>query len=486
MEDPATAKEAPPKLDTIPIEVVYLIIEILTLDIHTPYPEGGSPDRCAEKDGIAREVLRDMCLVSKRIGSAASRYLYRHICLRDPSTVVLLFRSLVRNPELGTRIKRISYDIHCYNHIMPNLEPLRSIEGHGWTCYLNEVLARISSLQWLEFSLPSPRGTYMRPGFSGPPPPDPHIPSSGVPHDSWMYRRAPDASGPQRLHMIGNRAFPSAFEEEPERPFKKFLDQCKVQHLMWSMDYNAWFGFLKNPDEVHIKLLKEDPEALETDNKLISDALAGLTDLHTLSLDLHYGQDISKTLGPSGVLDLTALSNLHTLEVPIRFLIQKQYGVEEDSGNEGDSGEGNTGVANAENFLCPAAVLPKSLQRLTLLTDVRCLENVDEEEATESIYKHRFIVLDFLDAFSSTCKENFPHLRKVCYRQGVEGADECACTRDPTPPHLPFPFYPQEGDLDGCLARLEDISDSFRRNGVEFKGVARSNPCLRLEPHVGL
>lgn len=107
----ATAENIPDDFDRIPNEIISLIANKLTVDIHAPYVPYGSEERTLpvrDEHINPRRDLMSLCLVSRRMRFIAQKALYRNIFITDADTLVLLYRSFLenlgKNRVLGNRI----------------------------------------------------------------------------------------------------------------------------------------------------------------------------------------------------------------------------------------------------------------------------------------------------------------------------------------------------------------------------------------------
>ncbi|KUI54498.1 hypothetical protein VP1G_01909 [Cytospora mali] len=116
-------------LDTLPNGIIVKIVESLGLGINEPYRTLHEQFFYA-KDKWAREAMQKLCLVSRKVGSAAQRTLYKNILIHNQRTLVYLYRSMLERPELGTYTKRVTFDI-VLRH-WADLTPLHSCKGSGF------------------------------------------------------------------------------------------------------------------------------------------------------------------------------------------------------------------------------------------------------------------------------------------------------------------------------------------------------------------
>lgn len=105
-------------LDKIPNEISSLITRMLTVDCDAPYvPYESSPwpttDYSYDYDNMAesRQGLVSLCLVSRRMVEITQPALYRNVFIRDAKTLVLLYRSFLENPYLGSRVRHLNLNI---------------------------------------------------------------------------------------------------------------------------------------------------------------------------------------------------------------------------------------------------------------------------------------------------------------------------------------------------------------------------------------
>jgi hypothetical protein len=105
--DMVDARAPPPRLDTMPPEIIALILEFL---VPQP-PEIGETRPVAYKQLMVdepwydftrcRRGLHSVCLVSRRLSEMARPLLYRVVALWDETAMLLFFRTLCSNPEYG-------------------------------------------------------------------------------------------------------------------------------------------------------------------------------------------------------------------------------------------------------------------------------------------------------------------------------------------------------------------------------------------------
>lgn len=114
---PEAREENIPELSTLeklPRRIIYLITAAVTVDIQAPYLPYGylrRGERIRQIDAGARRGLASLCLVSKPIFSRAQRALYRNILITDAKTLVLLYRSFLGNPKLGSYVRQMGLNI---------------------------------------------------------------------------------------------------------------------------------------------------------------------------------------------------------------------------------------------------------------------------------------------------------------------------------------------------------------------------------------
>lgn len=115
-EEDAPKKKGPPApLETLPREIISLILATITIDVNEPYVVSRSTLQTQaarmEQDASARRDLTSLCRVSKRMVSKARPALYRNILIDNANTLVLLYRTFLKKPQLGIFIKRLSLNI---------------------------------------------------------------------------------------------------------------------------------------------------------------------------------------------------------------------------------------------------------------------------------------------------------------------------------------------------------------------------------------
>lgn len=184
--------------------------------------------------------------------------------------------------------------------------------------------------------------------------------------------------------------------------------------------------------------------------KYLTDSLATLENLKTLTLDLHYCEEIvSQTLGPSGILSLAGLPNLQTLAVPFHFFIRLE-------------------LDNYHKVVSPAIVLPRTLKTLKIVACYKCISVWIGSlfPVVPSAYQHVEAVLEFLEGLSNLHAELFPGLKNICYEEDRRDYRIHDCERGGCTSHCghPFRFF-----ANSDMLRLEAISGPLRRNGITLK-----------------
>lgn len=261
MEEPASdRRKMPERLDTLPMEILCLISEHLAIDTHTPYPDpdAGSMQCCDENETISRQTLRDMCLVSRTMASAASSYLYQTIPIQDAYTLVLLHRNLIEYPKIGNWIKRIGFGFYCMHSL--KLEPLRlRRDGEDLQCYRIkkrteleipaepyavdqgvaqqiftlhlEILGRTPRLQWLDFRL-----RVLHPRSVEHPGKCPRSSSPIYQLRPWLLTECSPPVLPklETLQIIKTRRWPRQMGLAVL--FDRFMALFKLRKLIWSWD----------------------------------------------------------------------------------------------------------------------------------------------------------------------------------------------------------------------------------------------------------
>lgn len=114
-EQEGRGEDAPHTLGTLPPKIISLVLATMTVDADEPYlldRDTLQPSTARkEKDASARRDLASLCLVSKRMASAAQQALYRNLLIRDAKTLVYLYRTFLEKPPLGRLVRRMSLDI---------------------------------------------------------------------------------------------------------------------------------------------------------------------------------------------------------------------------------------------------------------------------------------------------------------------------------------------------------------------------------------
>ncbi|KUI68482.1 hypothetical protein VM1G_04665 [Cytospora mali] len=141
---------------------------------------------------------------------------------------------------------------------------------------------------------------------------------------------------------------------------------------------------------------------------LLSDALAMLKDLQSLTLDIYLTSYDFYKLGPLTVLDLRPLSNLRYLRVPLKFFLIP-YTMRKAS----------AGLLT-HPFCSPVSVLPPSLVSLTIWIDVSWDPVLYERNHISGV-SLRHDVPDFLNflAYHSGPDGRFTELQEVAYRYRI-------------------------------------------------------------------
>ncbi|KUI63628.1 hypothetical protein VM1G_10208 [Cytospora mali] len=502
------------KLDTLPNEIIVQIVESLGLDINEPYRTLYEQFFHAE-DKWAREAMQKLCLVSRKVGSAAQRALYKDIYVHNQRTLVYLYRSMLERPELGTYTKRVTFDIIL--GYFADLTPLHLCKGSGfdelWTKQPIEELGNMElntqllSVLYFKLLRCTPNLSILESIVL----PPPRYKDIGIVSATFMQENStrpwddicnwfPYLPKLEILHLMGGEIEGNSLDFVA-RLCKAFLTLPRVRKMIWSWDDEIWFqnmGYNGNPRNHDPSLRFEkitslelartaclpshlmdictsfpSLETLSIDRRLhevipddalelvgrrfLSDQLSRLKQLRTLKLGLLYSFNISEILGPTGTLSLISLPKLQTLEVPIGFFVE-------------------TNPEGEDKVLCPTWVLPKSLRSLTLWVDMRCRNHRKENMVLNAFYKHNVIVLDFLEALCRESPTHFPHLRQVGFHKGVREAMDCVDDPDNYSPPPEYLFYPDVNlhtHHNACEARLESLWDSFEKVGVSFYKVPK-------------
>lgn len=186
----------------------------------------------------------------------------------------------------------------------------------------------------------------------------------------------------------------------------------------------------------------------------LTNSLTSLGSLTALNIDLHYMYDISRTLGPSGVLVLAGLPNLQDLGVPFHFFVREDHD-------------------GFHRVVSPASVLPRSLRRLRIVACFGCLQYRMSEGlyGPFSLYQHQASVCEFLEGLASLRSPWFPNLRNICYLETKFLVDGSYCTFSqdqdaeiPSGNWCPFHFH-TESDI----SRLRGVTQALYQSGVTFE-----------------
>lgn len=149
-EEDTPRKKAPPApLETLPREIISLILATVTIDVNEPYVVSRStlqtPATRMEQDASARRDLTSLCRVSRRMVSKARPALYRNILIDNVDTLVLLCWTFLKKPQLGIFVKRLSLNIRPGGKYSVDkgqslrcidITPLLEFAHHGFTEHL--------------------------------------------------------------------------------------------------------------------------------------------------------------------------------------------------------------------------------------------------------------------------------------------------------------------------------------------------------------
>lgn len=241
-------------------------------------------------------------------------------------------------------------------------------------------------------------------------------------------------------------------------------DWCRPHHLFnicasYPRLESLW---TRNDPESIAARIPRDAATTDIGPRFLSDCLSRLTRLRFLSLNMFYhDQDINASLGASGTLDLTSLPELHTVEVPIRFFVEKQPG----------------GIVRV---LCPTAVLPPSLRSLTLFTDLRGVEDRRyERDMTAYFHQSESSTLWFLGTLYNVRQTNFPHLRDVGYHLGDPNwFINCTNEHQGNAPAKHFYYPPPNGQYDLSNQR-DPLIRCYLSAGIHFYITRIDRSCRR-------
>lgn len=192
---------------------------------------------------------------------------------------------------------------------------------------------------------------------------------------------------------------------------------------------------------------------------MLSDALAKLTHLRELVLDLHYYGYVRSSLGPYRVINFAGLSELITLRLPLYFLIEMQPGV--------------------EPFVPDLAlVLPPSLKHLTVwanmdrVTRSRVAAFADPLTSftNDHVFHPRQSAINFLEAISSRVSDHFRHLEEVTYCYGdKELLAACCCDGDTTCNRCGASEFLNPYAVDDSSARMQILTSDFENRGIRLR-----------------
>ncbi|ROW01382.1 hypothetical protein VPNG_07611 [Cytospora leucostoma] len=436
----------------LPNEVLTMVaMEMVSQDLEDfPEPE------CRLSNIETSGDLRMLCLVSKRLDAVARPALYKNIIVCRSTKLVALYRTLLENKTLGRYIKHIVLDTSfatsiCYYHpmILDEMAGLdrdfgpwigrgcmrrgcmrvsREIENKLHVSLYIKILNHALNLETLSVNIP-PRdyvGYELAPYSSQPF--LPNIVLSQLPRLKMVRLLANSVSHHVDLALELGRLLPWS---QPGQP--------KLERLIWVKDHVSWFDSLPSTTDGQCGDLKcfelKDSSCLPADITRICESLpslrtlritsnlrrthwrigdvvlsnavntpnfehlthslAKMQHLQTLSLDLHYAQDISPLLGPDRFLSLAGLPDLRSLTVPFQFLIPETW----------------IGIK------FPIRCLPRSLRSLTILFDgnyhcrpASLLAEVSSDAQDDVFW--------FLEALAPLCSSDFRELREVTYSCG--------------------------------------------------------------------
>ncbi|KUI54949.1 hypothetical protein VP1G_02313 [Cytospora mali] len=448
-----------PTFESLPSEILMCFAEQLTPTNVQPYLDANSMR--AYKD--AQNDLQNLGLVSKRMHEVIRPYLYRGIIVDNSDVLVKLVRTLDTYGEgLAQYTKDLVLQVpyHATDEGFRELDtsPLSSCEEYeliGISDYKWEacqcwyplgrlhlyVLKWMMNLETMCLAMPATHGTMDTCTY--------------LPFWEWFYVAArspfrflspPFLPKLTTVHLLGDR--------------NSLNGQLETDHCRGPLDIPSNLSI--STDTQAAKAQTADHATIST-GVCLSDGLAKLHDLESLDLDLHYTHDFSNLLGPHGVLNLQPLPGLHTLRMPLHYLVEKQSG-------------------SVYVLSCPTAVLPPSLKSLTLSTDIKCVDSWRasgygmgplklpgmNKADDKPMYQARVAALEFLEAVCARVPEYLLHLKEVTFCYGVE---------DPLPRELTCPHYETirllspQANMECFTVWYDIIHEGSEQRGVQFKVV---------------
>lgn len=205
---------------------------------------------------------------------------------------------------------------------------------------------------------------------------------------------------------------------------------------------------------------------LDDGHEYFHEALQNMRNLHTLTLDLHYGAFSGKFGMPVPMNPtLASLPKLATIKIPLQMLIE-------------DHGPRDTEVSpNRTDRL--VEILPKSLRSLTIMVEVCCTHHGQEPPLSETEIRPRSsTIIDFMEALSRLGHEAFPELKEVVCCYNMSGDD---CSPDDGDGDFISTDFGEEDLFEadaGCSGRLDLLRMSLQQQQMQFK-VAYDNVHCR-------
>lgn len=282
-------------LETLPNEIISSIAVEMLVDIEVPcvdFRTRRDHEDYNRDEFLARQDLTSFCMASKRIAPSAQKALYRNILIADVDTLILLYRTFLRNPKLGIYVNRMSFNIYhkCrYSEYLPDdgfesdpidLRPLLSCTQHGLGEHLTAVgsgsevtgleivLEMLYTLQFRVLNCTTNLRSldlnvhpqlfenppiliddlydgYMDAAYAAP--------VSRVLCSQWKYA-LPSLLRLKRLQLIGNeRSFRTGERSDFVASIcKRFLTLPKLEQLVWFDHAEGWFDTFA-PSTMHGK-----------------------------------------------------------------------------------------------------------------------------------------------------------------------------------------------------------------------------------------
>ncbi|KUI54947.1 hypothetical protein VP1G_02315 [Cytospora mali] len=423
-------------LESLPNEILREIAELLLPNLPTtlPNPEIHHSSAAGVEERQGREALRNLCLVSHQFDVAFRKFLFKAPFVSDSGVLLCLYRTLVEKPALGQCVKRLVYEVtiesedprhvkldhnilsskqlfdlmqawHSSNHT--SMEYLE----HELTCSLYfAILETTTNLKWLSLNFqPLPDRSESQShlelyGNSFHPLARQVSAASNRSTDERLFH-----SKLKSLSLLGNNSQPS-FAAFPTGILDHFLGHIKPGGASDKFLRQSLHCVWKTAPVIHPT---STTAGIIEGAGLLSDVLAMLKDLQSLTLDIYLTSYDFYKLSPLTVLDLRPLWNLRYLRVPLKFFLIHYTMVSKAQGD-----------LRTHPFCSPVSVLPPSLVSLTLWIDASW-DCVLYEGNRISGVSLRHDVPDFLSflTYHSGPDGRFTELQEVAYRYRIGNYD---------------------------------------------------------------